>query len=73
MAYVGAPGVNCTGCGGRLLSPNNNPEADAIASIVVHELTETATDPYLNAWYQVSGNQYALIYLESFLGPYRII
>lgn len=45
-----------------MLSPNNNTEADAMASIVVHELTEAATDPYLSAWFQKSGNQYAPVY-----------
>lgn len=31
-------------------SPNNNAEADGMASIISHELTEAVTDPELNAW-----------------------
>ena len=32
------------------MSPNNNPGADAMASVVAHELDETVTDPDINAW-----------------------
>src|SRR5207244_10857611 len=32
-------------------SPNSNPGADAMASIISHELEEAVTDPDLNAWY----------------------
>ncbi|HET9789728.1 MAG TPA: hypothetical protein VFR08_00340 [Candidatus Angelobacter sp.] len=32
------------------VSPNNNPGADAMASVVAHELDETVTDPDINAW-----------------------
>lgn len=32
-------------------SPNNNPAADGMASVVVHELSETTTDPDLDGWY----------------------
>eukprot|EP00884_Botryococcus_braunii_P005007 jgi/Botrbrau1/14507/Bobra.0350s0012.1 len=42
--------VNCNGCSIQSSSPNSNSEADAMASIVFHELTETATDPHINAW-----------------------
>jgi hypothetical protein len=35
----------------RFHSPNNNPAADAMASILAHELSESVTDPDLNAWY----------------------
>ena len=31
-------------------SPNNNAEADGMASIIAHELAETASDPLINAW-----------------------
>ncbi len=37
--------------GGAYLSPNDNPGVDSMASVVLHELEETATDPDLNAWY----------------------
>ena len=31
-------------------SPNNNAEADGMASIISHELSESVTDPLINAW-----------------------
>jgi len=31
-------------------SPNNNAEADAMASVISHELAESAWDPLINAW-----------------------
>jgi len=31
-------------------SPNNNPSADTTASYIAHELSESVTDPKLNAW-----------------------
>ena len=41
------------------VSPNNNVGADAMASIVAHELEEAATDPDLNAWWDVRGYENA--------------
>ena len=32
-------------------TPNWNAEADGMASIISHELTEAVTDPELNAWF----------------------
>jgi hypothetical protein len=31
--------------------PNNNPGADGMVNVIAHELAESASDPYLNAWY----------------------
>lgn len=36
-------------------SPNGNVEADAMASIIAHELTETTSDPELDAWFDDAG------------------
>ena len=36
------------------VSPNGNTGADAMASVIAHELSEAATDPNLNAWYDGS-------------------
>jgi hypothetical protein len=40
-------------------SPNGNVGADAMASVLVHELEEAVTDPYLNAWYDRRGYENA--------------
>ena len=36
-------------------SPNGDPAADDAVNIISHELFETVTDPFLNAWYDASG------------------
>jgi hypothetical protein len=59
-AFVGDPDTQCPlGCEPNMLlneavsiSPNNNPGADAMASVIMHELFETLTDPVpLTGWY----------------------
>ncbi|MEK8033564.1 hypothetical protein AACH06_22310 [Ideonella sp. DXS29W] len=35
-------------------SPNDNPGVDGMASVIMHEIEEAATDPDLNAWYETS-------------------
>jgi hypothetical protein len=40
-------------------SPNNNPGADGMASVIAHELEEAVTDPDLNAWYDRRGYENA--------------
>ncbi len=58
-AFIGDPGTQCpTACEpsqNQSVSPNNNPGADAMASIIAHELEETVTDPDGNAWYDSQG------------------
>jgi hypothetical protein len=55
-AFVGDPDTQCpTGCEqsahlGMSVSPNGNPGADGMASVIMHELAESLTDPQLNAW-----------------------
>jgi sugar lactone lactonase YvrE len=41
------------------VSPNGDPAADGMVSVIAHELEETATDPDLNAWYDNSGMENA--------------
>lgn len=38
-------------------APNGNLGADGMASVIFHELSETVTDPDLNAWYDRQGNE----------------
>jgi hypothetical protein len=40
----------CARCGANDPSPHQNPGADAMASVIAHELTETVTDPDFDAW-----------------------
>jgi hypothetical protein len=40
-------------------SPNANPGADGMASVIAHELSESVTDPDLNAWYDRAGEENA--------------
>jgi Phosphate-induced protein 1 conserved region len=58
-AFVGNPGANAACSVQTTTSPNGNPGADAMASVVAHELEETATDPDLNAWYDQRGYENA--------------
>jgi len=52
FAFVGDPSANIGACAAQTtVSPNGNPAADAMVSLVAHELEETVTDPDLNAWY----------------------
>ena len=52
FAWVGNAEQKCPhNCSVRSVSPNGNPGADAMVSVIAHEVAETASDPYLNAWY----------------------
>jgi hypothetical protein len=58
-AFVGNPDRCPSSCAAQATGPNGNAGADGMASIIAHELEETATDPYLNAWYDNRGNENA--------------
>ncbi len=58
-AFVGDPGSNSACSVQTSVSPNNNVGADAMASVVAHELEETATDPDLSAWWDQRGYENA--------------
>jgi hypothetical protein len=58
-SFVGNPGTNGACSAQTSVSPNNNVGADAMASVVTHELEETATDPDLNAWWDQRGYENA--------------
>jgi hypothetical protein len=46
-------------CSAQLTSPNGNVALDAMSSVLVHEVDETLTDPYLSAWYDATGAESA--------------
>jgi hypothetical protein len=59
-SFVGNPARCPSTCTGQpTKSPNNNVGADGMASVIVHELHEAITDPYLNAWYDSRGYENA--------------
>lgn len=58
-AFVGDPTACMSACAAQRVGPNGNAGADAMASIVAHELEEMVTDPDLNAWYDRRGQENA--------------
>ena len=58
-AFVGDAGRCPYACSWQSTSPNGNVGADAMASIIAHELSESVTDPNLNAWYDSRGAENA--------------
>jgi hypothetical protein len=58
-SFVGNPDRCPTSCAPQTIGPNGNAGADGMASIVAHELTEAASDPELNAWYDRRGYENA--------------
>ena len=54
-AFIGDPTANMGACSMQTTSPNGDAGADAMASVISHEMEESATDPQLNAWYDASG------------------
>ena len=54
-SFVGNPDRCITSCAAQSIGPNGNAGADGMVSILAHELEEAATDPNLNAWYDLQG------------------
>jgi hypothetical protein len=60
-AFVPDPSQKCTACDGNFAvygdgaTPNGDPGADEMTDSIMHELSETVTDPDLNAWFTSSG------------------
>lgn len=46
-------------CAPQVISPNGSPSLDAMASVMVHEVDETLTDPYFGAWFDSKGAESA--------------
>jgi hypothetical protein len=58
-SFVGNPDRCPSACAAQTTGPNGNAGADGMASIIAHELEEAVTDPDLNAWYDVRGQENA--------------
>ena len=59
-AFVGDPtGPNLLVCGAQKVSPNGDAGADAMVSVIAHEIDEAVTDPELTAWYDDAGEENA--------------
>ena len=60
-AFVGDPKNQCAAaCEQQTTrSPNGDSGADGMVSIIAHELSESVTDPDLNAWFDSSGEENA--------------
>ncbi len=71
-AFVGNPEQCPSACAAQTNSPNNNLGADAMASIIIHELEEAVTDPLLNAWYTRRGYENADICAWQFGSTYTV-
>ena len=53
-SFVGDAARCINSCAIQQTSPNDNPGVDGMASVIMHELEEAASDPDLNAWWQTS-------------------
>jgi hypothetical protein len=58
-SFIGNPDQCPNACAAQSTSPNGNAGADGMASIIAHELSETVSDPDLNAWFDRSGYENA--------------
>jgi len=58
-AFVGNPAAKMSACAAQSTGPNGDAQADAMVSVIAHELEEAATDPQLNAWYDSTGQENA--------------
>ncbi len=58
FAFIGdAAGPSLGNCAAQSKSPNNDAGADAMISVMAHELSEASTDPEGNAWYASNGEE----------------
>ena len=60
-ALIPDPSQKCTGCNGGIavygdtVTPNGDMGADTMTDDIIHELSETVTDPDISAWYTQNG------------------
>lgn len=59
-AFSGDPSANMNACAAqKVVSPNENPAADAMASIIAHEIVEAVSDPEGLSWFDKVGYENA--------------
>jgi hypothetical protein len=71
-SFVGDPSRLMSACAAQTTSPNGNASADAMVSVIAHELEESVTDPDLNAWYDTRGYENADKCAWTFGGTYTV-
>ncbi len=55
-AFIGDSSTNLSQCAPQLInSPNGNPTADAMVSVIAHEFVEAVSDPDGTSWYDQAG------------------
>jgi hypothetical protein len=69
-SFIGDP-ARCNGTCGSGATPNGNPSADFMASIIFHELSESVSDPLINAWYTSNGSENGDLCAWKFGATYR--
>lgn len=57
--FIGDPMQCPSACSAQTVTPNGNMEADSMANLIAHELSESVTDPDLNAWFDRRGMENA--------------
>jgi hypothetical protein len=58
--FVGNPSACLDACAPqKFRSPNGNVGVDAMINVIAHEIDETVTDPLLDAWYDMHGEESA--------------
>jgi phosphate-induced protein 1 len=58
--FIGSPDRCPSSCEQQTASsPNGDPAADGMASVISHEIEESVTDPDINAWYDKNGQENA--------------
>jgi len=55
FSFVGNANRCLNACAAQSTGPNGNAGVDAMISVMAHELSETTTDPDLNAWFDSNG------------------
>jgi len=62
-AFAPEPDSKCTSCDGNFAiyhqstTPNGDPGADEVVDSLMHEISESVTDPDISAWYTQSGEE----------------